>query len=285
MLSYVLRRGVQAPVVLLVISALTFFIMRLAPGDPFAGERAIDPAIQQARAERYGFDKPLIVQYGYWLANVASGDLDYSLVHKDKRVAEIINEHLPQSAYLGSLALLLALLMLPLWLRSCPRPRPRLLSLPRPATLPPPFAFRSCISCCRALVLATVSSSCSVAFVATLYPFLFIFFMLRYPSYSICRSSRASALLFMPPSTSNPAASTYAGVTLGLVVLALVLPPLLLPPLFALVFLRDGERMTERAKLCLICAPSSSALPSPSSSCCLETSAACTSYSQSLCLR
>ena len=108
--GYLLRRFVQAPIVLLVISALTFFIIRLSPGDPFAGERGIDPAIQQARAERYGFDKPLVIQYGLWLKNVSTGD---RIIHSSIKIKQLmkLSVNTSQSIALGSLALLLACLV------------------------------------------------------------------------------------------------------------------------------------------------------------------------------
>ena len=63
MLSYILRRLMWAVPTLLVIITLAFFMMRLAPGGPFAQERTLPPEIEANLRAAYGLDKPLIAQY------------------------------------------------------------------------------------------------------------------------------------------------------------------------------------------------------------------------------
>lgn len=41
-----------------------FFLMRLAPGSPFMGEKVYPPEVMANINAKYGLDKPLIVQYG-----------------------------------------------------------------------------------------------------------------------------------------------------------------------------------------------------------------------------
>ena len=78
---YILRRVLQALPLLLVISIMGFTMMRLAPIDPLAYLKA-NPAISQetikAEEERLGLNKPPVVQYVYWLANLLKGDLGIS---------------------------------------------------------------------------------------------------------------------------------------------------------------------------------------------------------------
>lgn len=59
MLSLITRRLMTAIPTLLVIILASFFLMRLAPGGPFDGERPLDPATQAALQQAYGLDRPL----------------------------------------------------------------------------------------------------------------------------------------------------------------------------------------------------------------------------------
>ena len=62
MVSYVLKRILAAIGTLLVIMAVTFFLMNAIPGNPFLSEKASPHAIELAY-KKYGLDKPLIVQF------------------------------------------------------------------------------------------------------------------------------------------------------------------------------------------------------------------------------
>ncbi|MBA3685745.1 MAG: ABC transporter permease [Planctomycetes bacterium] len=108
---YLIKRLLQAPLVLFVLVTISFFLMRAAPGGPFTRERSGDARSEQARAQRWGLDKPLPTQYLLFLGRLARGDLDYSMKQEDERVSERIARHLPVSLLLGSLALGLALLL------------------------------------------------------------------------------------------------------------------------------------------------------------------------------
>lgn len=60
-----------------------FFLIRLVPGDPIetmAGERGITPERHAMLLKEYGLDQPLVVQYGYYLKRLVSGDLGTSIV-------------------------------------------------------------------------------------------------------------------------------------------------------------------------------------------------------------
>jgi len=78
MLTYVLRRILYSIPVLLIASFLLFAFVR-ATFDPTARLRASrDPGVVQRERERLGLDDPLLVQYGTWLGNAATGDLGES---------------------------------------------------------------------------------------------------------------------------------------------------------------------------------------------------------------
>ncbi len=63
MLRFIFMRLLQAVPVLFIITTLTFFMVRLAPGGPFTEEKTIPKEIQQRIEEHYGLDRPLWEQY------------------------------------------------------------------------------------------------------------------------------------------------------------------------------------------------------------------------------
>ncbi|QQZ30731.1 oligopeptide ABC transporter permease OppB [Thiothrix subterranea] len=111
MLQYVIKRLLGALPTLLVIITLAFFLIRLAPGGPFDTERPMPPEIAANMERAYHLDKPLPVQYGYYLLNVLQGDLGPSFKYKDHSVSSLIAEGFPVSLQLGVFAMLLALLV------------------------------------------------------------------------------------------------------------------------------------------------------------------------------
>ncbi len=104
-------RILLAPIVLWLMISITFFLIRLAPGGPFSAERALPPEVEQALMERYHLDKPVLVQYGYYLGGLVKGDLGPSLKHQGRTVNDIVAEHLPVSFVLGCFALCVALVL------------------------------------------------------------------------------------------------------------------------------------------------------------------------------
>jgi oligopeptide transport system permease protein len=108
MFGFALRRLLIAIPTLLVIIAMAFFMMRLAPGSPFDTERALAPEIRAQLMAYYGFDKPLFLQFLDFLKGLVTFDLGPSLIYKDQTVSEIIGSGFPVSIVLGLSALVLA---------------------------------------------------------------------------------------------------------------------------------------------------------------------------------
>ena len=108
MFSFVLRRLLVAIPTLIVITALAFFMMKVAPGGPFDLEKPMPDEIRERLLERYGMDQPVWKQYLDYMVNLAQGDLGPSLKFHDKDVAELIGEGFPVSIMIGSLSMLLA---------------------------------------------------------------------------------------------------------------------------------------------------------------------------------
>lgn len=111
MIAYIAGRLLQAIPLLLGIATVTFFIMRLAPGDPMdmyleeRYRRQLDPEVIELIRQRYGLDDPIHVQYAKWLGNAAQGDLGESFRHR-RPVADVIGERIPYTLQLTVLALL-----------------------------------------------------------------------------------------------------------------------------------------------------------------------------------
>ena len=111
MLKYIIKRLLQAIPTLFIVITLSFFMMRLAPGGPFDGDRQLPPEIEANLMRSYGLDKPLLVQYGNYLTSLARGDLGPSFRDKDHTVNEQLAQGLPVSMMIGLCAMTLALLI------------------------------------------------------------------------------------------------------------------------------------------------------------------------------
>lgn len=97
--------------VLWILATITFFMVRCAPGGPFDTDKPIPPDIFKNIQAKYHLDKPLYVQYGYYLSDLLRGDLGPSFRYANRTVNEIIVETLPVSARLGLLGFVFALLI------------------------------------------------------------------------------------------------------------------------------------------------------------------------------
>lgn len=110
MLRYILRRFLIALVAIFVLATITFFLLRLVPGDPFAGPR-VTPEVKARLEAHYGLDKPLIGQYFIYMKNLAMGDFGYALTKRGHHVNDIIADAFPYSLDLGLRALVFAVIM------------------------------------------------------------------------------------------------------------------------------------------------------------------------------
>ncbi len=92
------------------ITLLAFFLIRLVPGDPIetmAGERGIDATRHEQLRQEYGFDQPVLVQYGRYLVRVLHGDLGRSIVTREAVISEF-SALFPATVELAICAMLLA---------------------------------------------------------------------------------------------------------------------------------------------------------------------------------
>lgn len=119
MVSYIIRRIAQSLVVVVIVTIVVFFAVRLALGNPiylYVPEQIADNMTLQQLAQlrhELGLDRPLPVQYLDWLGGVVRGDLGQALL-KRGAVGDLIAQRAPVTFYLGALAFLVSLIGIPL---------------------------------------------------------------------------------------------------------------------------------------------------------------------------
>lgn len=123
MARLILRRSALALFVVFAISIICFLLSHVAvdPAAGVAGDSATDEDLAAIRMQ-YGFDQPLIVQYGDYLAGVLRGDLGNSYLSGEP-VSQLIAERIPATALLACLSIAFALaLAVPLGVLAALRP-------------------------------------------------------------------------------------------------------------------------------------------------------------------
>ncbi|OCJ14072.1 oligopeptide transporter permease [Rhizobium sp. AC44/96] len=111
MIKYALRRLLSTIPVLWIAVTLSFFVLRLAPGGPFDGERPLPPVILKNLAAHYNLDKPLIEQYLIYMFDVLKGDLGPSFANQDFTVTQQLLLGLPYTFTIGGAAFVLAIVI------------------------------------------------------------------------------------------------------------------------------------------------------------------------------
>ncbi|PWC31371.1 ABC transporter permease [Azospirillum sp. TSO35-2] len=111
MLMFLLRRLAVALSVVLTVSVIAFLLLHLS-GDlalAIAGPEASPEQVAQVRAQ-FGLDRPMIVQYGAWLADAARFDFGRSFYFRDT-VAALVVQRMPVTLTLGAISLGVALVI------------------------------------------------------------------------------------------------------------------------------------------------------------------------------
>jgi len=108
MLAYISRRIAQSLVLVLIVLTVTFFLLKLAPGDPMDRyyHPDIAPGTVELMRERLGLDKPVHEQYLKWVGSFIRGDFGVSLAY-DVPVSALLAEAIPNTLRLTVAALLL----------------------------------------------------------------------------------------------------------------------------------------------------------------------------------
>lgn len=109
MIKLLLNRMGQGVLVIAVLQTLTFFLVRLLPGNPFLGDRKLPDHIMAQLNTLYGLDQSAWMQYvNYWKGILLHGDFGPSLVHEGVQVSDLIAQAFPVSLTLGVLGMLIA---------------------------------------------------------------------------------------------------------------------------------------------------------------------------------
>lgn len=109
MLAFVLRRLIQAVIVMVAVAFISFLLFQFV-GDPVVfllGQDARPEQIRQLRAD-LGLDQPFIVQFWHFLSNAVRGEFGLSL-RQGAKVSRLIGERFPATFELAMVAALLAL--------------------------------------------------------------------------------------------------------------------------------------------------------------------------------
>jgi peptide/nickel transport system permease protein len=106
---YIAARLLQSVIVVLLVTTISFFLIRLAPGDPFSfvGDFSMSEAVRNQLRAQFGYDRPMIEQFVLFLGNVAHGRLGYSQ-SMHRYVGEVLLDVLPRTLLLMGVALVLA---------------------------------------------------------------------------------------------------------------------------------------------------------------------------------
>jgi oligopeptide transport system permease protein len=108
LVRYITKRLMYMTISLLLIITATFFLMRIAPGNPFTSEEKLPPEIERNLNEHYGLNEPWYVQYGEYLKRIVQWDFGPSFKYKGQTVNDLINDGFPVSFMLGIEAIFIA---------------------------------------------------------------------------------------------------------------------------------------------------------------------------------
>lgn len=104
--KYILKRILQVIPLLILVSLISFFIIRLSPVDPLA-ELRLNPSISQEtlnkEMKRLKLDKPIYIQYASWAKSFVQGDLGYTSA--GEKVSTKLKERIPNTLLLTSIVI------------------------------------------------------------------------------------------------------------------------------------------------------------------------------------
>lgn len=99
--KYIAKRILQTIPLLIIVSLISFFIIRLSPIDPLA-ELRLNPSISQEtlnkEIKRLNLDKPIYIQYFSWAKSFVKGDLGYTSA--GEKVSDKLKERIPNTLLL-----------------------------------------------------------------------------------------------------------------------------------------------------------------------------------------
>ena len=95
----------QSLIVVFIVTTISFFVIRSAPGDPFSyASENVTPAVRDHWRAQFGYDRPLLEQFGRYLASAARGQFGYSFQMREP-VSAALAQAVPRTLLLTGLAL------------------------------------------------------------------------------------------------------------------------------------------------------------------------------------
>ncbi|MGF7533524.1 dipeptide ABC transporter permease DppB [Bacillus mexicanus] len=110
MARYVMKRFGAMAATILVITTLTFVLMKVIPGSPFNEERGTNEAVQKNLEAYYHLDDPLIFQYIIYLKSIITFDFGPSIKKPSDSVNDMLERGFPVSFELGMAAIVIAVI-------------------------------------------------------------------------------------------------------------------------------------------------------------------------------
>lgn len=111
MLVFIFKRVLQAIPVLLLVAAVTFCMIHMAPGGPFSQERAVPPEVIKRLNARYHLDEPIWQQFTSYIGNLLQGDFGPSFKYPSHTVNDLIAAGFPVTFELAIYAIIFALVI------------------------------------------------------------------------------------------------------------------------------------------------------------------------------
>nr|WGD70684.1 dipeptide ABC transporter permease DppB [Bacillus subtilis] len=110
MARYMIKRFWAMATTILVITTLTFVLMKVIPGSPFNEERGTNEAVQKNLEAYYHLDDPLIFQYIFYLKSIITFDFGPSIKKPSDSVNDMLERGFPVSFELGMTAIVIAVI-------------------------------------------------------------------------------------------------------------------------------------------------------------------------------
>jgi peptide/nickel transport system permease protein len=107
---FIAARVAHAAIVVILVTAIAFFLMHLAPGDAFSyDDPAISPAIRDQWRRTFGYDRPVAEQFVKYLGSVARGQFGYSVTRR-LPVRDVIADAMPRTLLLAGVSLVFSII-------------------------------------------------------------------------------------------------------------------------------------------------------------------------------
>lgn len=117
MTTYIIRRLIQGVLILIIVSLMVFFVIRLLPGDPLiiyvaqsAQLQAMPPEVIEQLRHQFGLDQPIMMQYLNWIGNIFHGDFGTSIYYHEK-VSTLMLERFPVTIHLSIVSLIVGAIL------------------------------------------------------------------------------------------------------------------------------------------------------------------------------